>query len=75
MIKCVSNFTEIEASKLKEGSAGLSYPTLTRENYTAWSIKMKVFMQAQGVWDAVEPSDPKVTVEGKTDNIALAMIY
>lgn len=32
-------------------------------------------MQAQGVWLAVEPSDPKATVEEKTDKVALAMIY
>lgn len=32
-------------------------------------------MQAHGAWDAVESSDPKAAVEGKTDKIALAMIY
>ena len=65
----------MDVNKLKGGSVGLSYPTLTRENYTAWSMKMRVFMQAHGVWEAVELSDPKATVEGKTDKIALAMIY
>lgn len=60
--------------KLK-GSVGLSYPTLTKGNYTAWSMKMRVIMQAHGVWEAVENNDPKAAVEGKTDRIALAMIY
>lgn len=32
-------------------------------------------MQAQGVWDAVEPSNPKAAIEEKTDKIALDMIY
>lgn len=32
-------------------------------------------MQAQGVWEAVEPNDPKVAVEVQTDKIALAAIY
>ncbi|XP_074346384.1 uncharacterized protein LOC141685161 [Apium graveolens] len=32
-------------------------------------------MQAQGVWVAIEQSDPKVAVEEKTDKVALAMIY
>lgn len=66
------------ADKLKGGSGGsfgLSYPTLTKGNYTAWSMKMIVFMQAHGVWEAVEPSDPKAVIEEKTDKIALAMIY
>lgn len=71
MIECMS---KTGMDKLK-GSVGLSYPTLTKGNYTAWSLKMRVFMQAHGVWDAVESSDPKVVVEGKTDKIALAMIY
>lgn len=64
-----------QMSKSKDGSIGLSYPMLARSNYTAWSIKMRVFMQAQGVWEAVESSDPKTVVEAKMDNVALAAIY
>ncbi|XP_074337548.1 uncharacterized protein LOC141674746 [Apium graveolens] len=74
----------MDGNKLKGGSAGLSYPTLSRENYTAWSMKMRVFMQAQRVWDAVKPSDSKTgfepidsktMVDDKIDKVALAMIY
>lgn len=65
----------MEMNKSKNGSIGLSYPMLSKENYTAWSMKMKVFMQAQGVWSAVEQTDPKASVEDKTDKVALAMIY
>ncbi|XP_074362527.1 uncharacterized protein LOC141702818 [Apium graveolens] len=65
----------MEGNKTKGGSYGLSYPTLARNNYTAWALKMKVVMQAQGVWRAIEPIDPKVAVEEKADNVALAMIY
>ncbi|XP_074347367.1 uncharacterized protein LOC141686216 [Apium graveolens] len=57
------------------GSIGLSYHILTKNNYTTWAMKMKVYMQAQGVWVAIEPSDPKGAVEEKTDKVALAMIY
>lgn len=71
----MSKATRMDVNKLKGGSIGLSYPTLTKENYTAWSMKMRVFMQAHGVWEAIEPSDPKAIVEGKTDKIKLAMIY
>lgn len=60
---------------VKSGSIGLSYPMLERSNYTAWAIKMKVFIKAQGAWNAIEPKDPKVAVDDKTDQVALAMIY
>ena len=33
----------------KEGSVTLQYPLLTNSNYAAWSIKMRVNLQAQGV--------------------------
>lgn len=65
----------MDMTKGNEGSIGLNYPMLTRENYTAWALKMRVFMQAQGVWEAVQSSDPKVVVETKTDKMALAAIY
>lgn len=64
----------MDAGKSKGSSFGLTYPVLTRGNYTTWALKMKVFMQAQGVWSAVEPEE-KAAVEEKTDKIALAMIY
>lgn len=53
----------------------MSYPVLTKSNYTAWALKMRVIMQAHGVWEAIEPTDPKSTIEDRTDKIALAMIY
>ncbi|KAL8109175.1 hypothetical protein AgCh_025315 [Apium graveolens] len=65
----------IESRKSKEGSFGLSYPMLTKSNYAVWTTKMKVFMQAYGVWDAIEPKDPKIPTEEKTDKRALAIIY
>lgn len=65
----------MEASNGKEGSFGLSYPMLMRTNYTAWAIKMKVFIQAHGVWEAIEPKDPKAAVDEKMDKRALTIIY
>ncbi|KAL8088343.1 hypothetical protein AgCh_038208 [Apium graveolens] len=66
----------MDVNKSKGSSFALSYSMLTKGNYTAWSMKMKVFMQAHGVWDvAVEPNDPKAEVDGKIDKIALAMMY
>ncbi|XP_074326662.1 uncharacterized protein LOC141664604 [Apium graveolens] len=65
----------MNAIKGKDGAVGHSYPMLARSNYTAWSLKMKVCMQAQGVWEAVEKSDPKEAIAIKTDKVVLAAIY
>lgn len=59
----------------KDGQITLHYPMLSRNNYATWAIKMKVFMQAQGVWDAVEPSRPEDVVEVRKDKMALLAIY
>lgn len=64
-----------ETSKSETTKMGLSYPMLSRVNYTAWSVKMKVFMQAQGVWEAIESDDPKAKTEAKKDKMALTIIY
>lgn len=32
-------------------------------------------MQAHGIWEAVEPKDPKATVDEKTDKVAMAAIF
>ncbi|XP_074369120.1 uncharacterized protein LOC141709733 [Apium graveolens] len=63
-----------ERSKVKDGMIGLSYPMLNRGNYTVWSIKMKVYLQAQGVWHAVE-AESTMPDEEKTDKMAMAAIY
>ncbi|XP_074342858.1 uncharacterized protein LOC141680565 [Apium graveolens] len=65
----------MDTGKAKAGSIGLTYPVLAKSNYTSWALKMKVFMQAQGVWTAMEPSDAKAPLDDKIDKVALAMIY
>lgn len=65
----------MEVFKSKEGSVGLSYPMLTKSNYTAWAIKMKVNMQAHGIWGAIEPADPNVRVKDKMDKVAMTAIF
>lgn len=62
-------------TKVKEGGIGLSYPTLSRSNYTSWDLKMKVFMQAQNVWEEVERKDQNTKVDEGNDRVALAIIY
>lgn len=65
----------MEVVKGKEGSLSLNYSMLSKTNYTAWALKMKIFMQAHGIWEAVEPTDPKATIEEKMDKVAKAAIF
>ena len=77
MPKYQSKHTNVtmETIKTKESSVGLSYPMLTRNNYTTWSLKMKVFMKAQGVCGAIKKKDPKMAVDDKKVQVELAAIY
>ncbi|KAL8107212.1 hypothetical protein AgCh_023865 [Apium graveolens] len=65
----------MEGKQGKDGTISLSYPMLSKSNYTVWSLKMKVIMQAQGIWDTIEPKDPKVPTKEKVDKLAMAAIY
>ena len=55
----------------KDSSVTLHYPMLTKMNYSVWAIKMRVNLQAQGVWDAVQNEE----VDERKDRMALAAIY
>lgn len=75
MPKYMPKMTMTETNKLKEGTIGLNYPMLARSNYTAWALKMKVFMKAQERWNALETKEKEVVVDDRQDKIALATIY
>jgi transposase InsO family protein len=49
------------------------YPTLTRTNYQDWALVMRVNMQAQCLWGAVEPEGDDL-VDYRQDQQALAAI-
>nr|GEY63172.1 hypothetical protein [Tanacetum cinerariifolium] len=53
----------------------LHCPMLTRSNYAAWAIKMRVFMQGQGVWEAIKSRTRNTAIDVKKDKLALASIY
>lgn len=44
------------------GSSGVSlaYPLLSSTNYTAWAIKVEAILDAQGLWEAVNPAKGEV---------------
>lgn len=60
------------AAAKENSSVSLQYPMLTRSNYAAWAIKMKVYLMAQGVWDAIDGAE---VIDVRRDKMALAAIY
>lgn len=48
---------------------------LSKTNYAAWSIKMKIYMQSQEAWDAIEPKNPQNLVGVKKDKMTMIAIY
>ena len=52
-------------------SGSVSYPVLTPEGYTAWSIKMEAILDAQGLWEAVAPT-ADAEVDGRKNKMARA---
>ncbi|WVZ91404.1 hypothetical protein U9M48_037581 [Paspalum notatum var. saurae] len=55
---------------IKEALASVQYPLLTKTNYPEWVVMMRINLQAQGLWDAIEPGD----VTYGEDRLALAAI-
>jgi hypothetical protein len=58
---------------IKEASASVQYLTLTRTNYNEWSLLMRVNLQAQGLWHAIEPEEED-EVEYRDDRLTFAAI-
>ncbi|KAD3066473.1 hypothetical protein E3N88_34353 [Mikania micrantha] len=52
----------------------LQCPMLTSTNYTTWAIKMEAVMDAQGLWDAVEPP-LGIAIDEKKSKLARAFIF
>ncbi|KAK9076273.1 hypothetical protein SSX86_004606 [Deinandra increscens subsp. villosa] len=58
----------------KENPFSFQCPSLTASNYTTWAIKMEAILDAQGVWEAIEPS-AGVAVDEKKSKMARAYIF
>ncbi|KAD7116503.1 hypothetical protein E3N88_03771 [Mikania micrantha] len=56
------------------GSITYQRPLLSATNYTSWAIKMESFIDAQGIWDAIEPPTD-VEVDLKIRKKARAFIF
>ncbi|CAN6286925.1 unnamed protein product [Urochloa humidicola] len=64
----------IPAHAVKEGGVSLLYPMLTATNYSTWAIKMEANMDAQGLWEAIEPAEGEA-VDTKKDKLARACLF
>lgn len=48
---------------------------LSRKNYVVWGVKIRMFMEALGVWDVFEPRTLDIVVKINKDKIVLAATY
>ncbi|XP_062188979.1 uncharacterized protein LOC133892311 [Phragmites australis] len=57
------------------GSSGVSlaYPLLSSTNYTAWAIKVEAILDAQGLWEVVNPAKGEVA-DARKDKTARAQL-
>ncbi|KAK9078427.1 hypothetical protein SSX86_002484 [Deinandra increscens subsp. villosa] len=58
----------------KDNPFSFQCPVLTIENYTTWAIKMEAVLDAQGLWEAVEP-ETGAAIEEKKSKQARAYIF
>ncbi|KAI3782062.1 hypothetical protein L2E82_12094 [Cichorium intybus] len=68
----MSAFNEIVVKE--NGGVPLQCPMLTSTNYTTWAIRVEAIMDAQGVWESIEP-EAGVAVDEKKNKIARAFLF
>jgi hypothetical protein len=54
-------------------TVSLSYPVLLLANYTVWAVKVQVILEAQGLWEAVSPTEG-ATVDERKNKTARAQL-
>ena len=64
----------VPAAGVGGSMVSLPCPMLTGDNYTIWAIKVEANLDAQGVWDAVEPEDPTAVVSPRKNKQARAYL-
>ncbi|XP_035838224.1 uncharacterized protein LOC118485841 [Helianthus annuus] len=60
----------------KEGSSLSQFqcPILKPTNYTVWAIRIKTILEANGLWETIEPAE-NATVDTKKDKSAIAYLF
>ena len=49
-------------------------PLLKATNYTIWSIRMKIILQVNGLWEMIEPTT-ETKIDEKQDKTAIAYLF
>nr|GEZ29226.1 zinc finger, CCHC-type [Tanacetum cinerariifolium] len=49
-------------------------PMLKPSNYSLWAIRMKIILEANGLWEMIEPNE-KTQADNKKDKTAIAFLY
>ncbi|GKE81718.1 zinc finger, CCHC-type containing protein [Tanacetum coccineum] len=57
-----------------ESTTHFQCPILKGANYTTWAIRMQIILEANGLWEMIEPNE-KTQADNKKDKTAIAFIY
>ncbi|KAJ9546620.1 hypothetical protein OSB04_019163 [Centaurea solstitialis] len=68
------NTGEGDSSKILGSTTHFSCPILSSTNYTTWAIRMQVILEANRLWDMIEPQ-PTTQADAKNDKTAIAYLY
>ncbi|GJW58562.1 zinc finger, CCHC-type containing protein [Tanacetum coccineum] len=49
-------------------------PMLKPSNYSLWAIRMQIILEANGLWEMIEPNE-KTQADNKKDKTAIAFLY
>ncbi|GJZ73645.1 zinc finger, CCHC-type containing protein [Tanacetum coccineum] len=65
-----------DTSKIKEigSTTHFQCPMLKGANYTTWAIRMQIILEANGLWEMIEPNE-KTQADNKKDKTAIAFLY
>ncbi|KAK8655859.1 hypothetical protein V6N13_108424 [Hibiscus sabdariffa] len=73
-IQSSTTMLHVQQQAVKDNNGvSIFYPMLTPLNYTVWAIKIEAILDAQGVWEAVEPAEG-AQVDAKKDKKARVYI-
>ncbi|GKG32521.1 zinc finger, CCHC-type containing protein, partial [Tanacetum coccineum] len=66
-----------ETSKKEVGTTStpqFQCPMLKPTNYSLWAIRMQIILEANGLWEMIEPNE-KTQADNKKDKTAMAFLY
>ncbi|GKD59414.1 zinc finger, CCHC-type containing protein, partial [Tanacetum coccineum] len=65
-----------DTSKIKEigSTTHFQCPMLKGTNYTTWAIRMQIILEANDLWEMIEPNN-KTQADNRKDKTAIAFLY